>query len=502
MSTGPPKCSVCLNHIILGPGELIYTCLHDGGCAEGVYCELCVNNPQFTECAICRGPKDAICINRQATIHIGENASLECADCDEAVLWKDAFSHEKAHMMDRVKEDGSVILEMRKIYQNDRKIVLLAVAQNGMVLKDLSDQMKNDDEIISKALANNGLVLPLLPPLVQENESYALAAVRENWLVIRKLRLCHSTNPKVILEGVKGHPVALRFADVSLKKNIDFVLSALMRDPQALRYAHVSMKTNWDVFRTATLQDKGGTIFRDLATDEFKMDHNIVEIVLKRNGMMLEHVADSLKADSKFVWMAICENPEAIQFAQISDEGTCTEMYSACVQKDGTVLRFAPSYIRTFENIIFDAVRQNGNALKFAHSSLKKDRKIVLAAVEQCGTALQFAASCFLKDPEVLCRAASNDVSSLQFANQEFMVKLLREHQNRDASSLNHKRKRPRREAPGESTESESEGNDDDHLKCVCGGQRQLYRKCSGCGHYNHVRRVACEYCPGGTGKK
>lgn len=347
MSTGPPKCSVCLNHIILGPGELIYTCMTNGGCAEGVYCELCVNHPQFTKCAICRGPKKDISINRHATLHIDENASLKCADCDEAVLWKDAFSHEKAHMMDRVKEDGSAILKMRKIYQNEREIVLLAVAQNGMVLKDLSEEMKNDEDIILKALANNGLVLSLLPPLVQENEMYALAAVRDNWRAIENLRLCHSTNPKVILEGVKGHPVALSFAAMSLKKNIDFVLCAVMRDPQAIRYAHVSMKTNRDVFRTAILQDKGGTIFRDLATD-----------------------------------------------------------------------------------------------------ALKKDRKIVLAAVEQCGTALQFADSCFLKDPEVLCRAASNDVRSLQFANQEFMVKLLREQQNREASSPNHKRKKPRRAAP------------------------------------------------------
>lgn len=477
MSQDIPICCCCQRIIILGPGELVWSCMNNGGCLDGKYCEICFH--KIDSCAICRGSKACIVQNRH--IRCSGDATFKCDDCDEEIRWDKAFEHEKWHVFEEVEKNAFKLLQKRKCYREDIDIVLAAVKQNGLVFKKLSENMKSKRLVALTAVQSNGFVLHDLPLSLQKEEAIAVEAVKSNWRVLKKIMMCHSTNPRVVIQGVAQNSRALLHADESLRKNPLFIVEAIKFYPNCIRYADKSLQCNRELFLLAVVKDTTGLIFRDLASNDAKSDVEIVIAALKNNGMMLEFVDHSLKRNLNIVRIAVCQNPYSIEFSDIKNSEI---LFSQVVSIDGCLLRYGDLSIRKNRNIVLAAVTQKGDALQYAHSSLRKDRQVVLRAVKSFPFAIEWADESLRKDPSILYQVALENHAALQHANRDFMLSLLQDAMAKKSGKNKRKRGSSNFDCVG-----------DNHIHCRCGGPRKCYTRCERCGHYNHVRKLQCAFC-------
>ena len=73
------------------------------------------------------------------------------------------------------------------------------------------------------------------------------------------------------------------------------------------------------------------------------------------------------------------------------DEHAQPRAVLSAVQADGSVLQFAPTWMKDNEIIAIAAVRQRGMSLSFASRRLQNDAGVVTAAVQHKATALKHA---------------------------------------------------------------------------------------------------------------
>jgi hypothetical protein len=72
------------------------------------------------------------------------------------------------------------------------------------------------------------------------------------------------------------------------------------------------------------------------------------------------------------------------------------------VRKNGLLLSYASKELKNDKEIVLDAVMSNGGAIQFASPKMKSDKEIVLASIRNDHTNLIFAAKPLREDRDVL----------------------------------------------------------------------------------------------------
>merc|ERR1719237_20024 len=99
----------------------------------------------------------------------------------------------------------------------------------------------------------------------------------------------------------------------------------------------------------------------------------------QKNGLVLEHAADHLRADKDVVLAAIAEDGNAFQFAADSLRSN-KEFVLEAVKTSGKSLQFVPDHLRNDREIVKAAGARSGNALTFAKGGLNQNSETLKAA--------------------------------------------------------------------------------------------------------------------------
>jgi|LWDU01.1.fsa_nt_gi hypothetical protein len=148
---------------------------------------------------------------------------------------------------------------------------------------------------------------------------------------------------------------------------------------------------------------------------KLRADRKAVLEVVSQNGLMLEHVDNSLKDDPEVVLVAVNNNSDAFKYADDSVKAN-SEVVLAAVNQDGSVLEFVADSLKADPEVVLAAVNQDGEAFKYADDSIKANRKVNLAVVNQDGLLLEYLDDTFKADQEMVLAAVNQDGDAFEYA--------------------------------------------------------------------------------------
>eukprot|EP00928_Gymnodinium_smaydae_P050849 TRINITY_DN34397_c0_g1_i1.p1 TRINITY_DN34397_c0_g1~~TRINITY_DN34397_c0_g1_i1.p1 ORF type:complete len:322 (-),score=60.34 TRINITY_DN34397_c0_g1_i1:452-1417(-) len=169
-----------------------------------------------------------------------------------------------------------------------------------------------------------------------------------------------------------------------------------------------------DPVRAKAIEDVlSGRICITAAAPELQANRDFVLSLLDRDGMMLQHVQASFRADEEVIRVAVKQNVEALRHAR-ADKRVLLGVLSHC----GAALRVASKQQRSDPELVAAAVPQQGPALQHAAPCRREDREMVLLAVSQDGRALQAAATHLRADKDVVLAAVATHGGALAHADE------------------------------------------------------------------------------------
>ena len=164
-------------------------------------------------------------------------------------------------------------------------------------------------------------------------------------------------------------------------------------------------------------ESKFNTLIRQVIWENYvKNEREVLEAVLKKDGLLIQYDAYKLDENTDYVSIAVSQNGMALNFASEDLKKDFTIVKKA-VRNNGLALQYSEEFQNNFE-IVEEAVSQNGMALKFASEDLKKDSKIVKKAVRNNGLVLQYSEE-FQNDFKIVEEAVSQNGMALVYASKD-----------------------------------------------------------------------------------
>ena len=239
----------------------------------------------------------------------------------------------KYQILDQLKSNCSLFLEIDKSFQQDKDIAVLAISlssRNYDILKDTP--LSKDRDII----------------LQMSKHSPVWQGVFTDWTDDEEimLNLMHSAD---------------RFYMVSprLKQKKDFVI-------KCIEYSNSS------IFMSASA---------------FHDDKDVAMIAVAKSGNVLSYCSDRLKKDSGLVLVAVTQNGTVLEYVPpiLRRESS---IYITAVENCGVALEFVDDDLKTFD-LVMTAVKLDGLALKYAPDHLKENEMIITSALQSTTEAFQ-----------------------------------------------------------------------------------------------------------------
>jgi len=88
--------------------------------------------------------------------------------------------------------------------------------------------------------------------------------------------------------------------------------------------------------------------------------------------------------------------------------GDDEEVMNELLKTNGLLLEHASTRLRKNKDLVLTAVRENGLALEYAYHALKNDEEVVLTAASENIEALEFTSNNFMRDKEFLLNILTN----------------------------------------------------------------------------------------------
>jgi hypothetical protein len=275
--------------------------------------------------------------------------------------------------------------------RNDKELVLLLVAKNASQLEFASDGLKNDKDIFYTAANENGY--------------YALKFGAEHFrtdkmLVLKAVNTYHAhafefasedlkDDIEVAMKAVSINGHNLKHASDRLKNNFEVVSTAINHTGVAYKYASRELQKNQDLVFLAINNEN--TYYEDVPkllefifknTNEFINDREIVLVVVKKWGLILELVSSNLQADKEVVLEAYRENKFSFQYAAYTLKNDKDFILTIFNQKDGHyVLEYISEELKKgsdFKSAYKLAAIEGKIPYRFLPDDLKNSREVVL----------------------------------------------------------------------------------------------------------------------------
>lgn len=162
---------------------------------------------------------------------------------------------------------------------------------------------------------------------------------------------------------------------------------------------------------------RNGLILRH-TSEELRADKDVVLEAVTNEGMALEYASEAMRDVQEVVLAAVSQCGAALMFASTRLRDS-DRVLDAAVRQDPLALEYAaprwydsPPETHPDKELVLGAVARDGRALAFA-GELRRDKDIVIAACMQHGTALMDASAQMRDDREVALAAVTQDGQAL-----------------------------------------------------------------------------------------
>jgi hypothetical protein len=307
--------------------------------------------------------------------------------------------------VERAVQMNGFILNLIPEHHRTKKIILHAVKNAPDLLKYVSYDYKRDPDVILAAC----LVDPMC---IMHVTSHMIA---DEVALYRKLA---AINGKCIFFG---HPL--------VREDIQVAVAAVTQCADALQYLPVFMCDKWELVSLAL--QKNPKMFK-YASHRIADSEELALEALRYSADVFPFISHRLRTDFTFVLSAVriapkvilaasqelASNPLIVQAAVIDCPSLicriphlCREVLSdtsillRLVERDGTIIEYAPEDLQDDEIIGLAAVRSHASAYLFLSPRLKSLRAIVMATVRSCSEYMVDISPTFYTDYEIMYTA-------------------------------------------------------------------------------------------------
>ncbi len=315
-----------------------------------------------------------------------------------------------------VERNGRSLQYASEKCKKNESIVKKAVESDGLALQFASDECKENENLVKKAVNANGIALKFADSKLKKKKAIALAAVNKNPRALEYVSSDCKDYEKIVLKAVEKNGSALGLVSSKCLNNPVIVLKAVNEDGSALQYVeNEKVKNDPQVVFAAVNSDYKALNFVNPDFEDYKV---LVMIAVKQDGGALMYATPECKSDPDIVLEAVKTYGLALQYVENDDLKKDPDIVRAAVENDGLALEYVSQKCEGYEEIAMKAVTNNGSALQYVSQDCENYEEIVLKAVTNNGLALQYVEKEELKDNEKIVRTAvENDGLALKYAS-------------------------------------------------------------------------------------
>lgn len=218
-----------------------------------------------------------------------------------------------------------------------------------------------------------------------------------------------------MLNALREGSLSAAKASERLADNIDFMTKALeFNAEQVVKAASSDLRSN-EIFMLAAIRKWHGAfehVISGAITDSFREkavaanssvlqyigDGKFLTAILKRDGLLLDKLANHFKSHQNFVETAITQEPAALQYSPLCND---SKFMLEPLKKNGALLEYAGEEILKSRDHVLAAMGNHIKALR--HSPLRSNREFVKQAIQKYGGAVLQHADPALQNDRQLC---------------------------------------------------------------------------------------------------
>ena len=185
---------------------------------------------------------------------------------------------------------------IEEIRYTNKADAMAAVSNDGYALEYASEALKADREVVMAAIENIGYALQYASEELRSDSQFILAAVEKNGYALKYASDVLKADPEVVLAAVTQNGKALFDADEALRADRGIVMAAIKECGIAFFYA--------DFF----------------VSQKIKADRDFILEVVKKDGYILSHASEALRADKTVVLEAMKQSISCMEYGNLVQE--------------------------------------------------------------------------------------------------------------------------------------------------------------------------------------
>jgi hypothetical protein len=148
-------------------------------------------------------------------------------------------------------------------------------------------------------------------------------------------------------------------------------------------------------------------------------NRELVILVVKQNGRLLEFVSDELKQDKEIICLALEQNYFAIEHVPLELKND-KDIALKAVESGWFAIRYLPTeVILDNVDIAIAAVIQQSPSMAYLPKEMKYNKVVGMAAVRKSGIALQHLSPILREDMDIVLEAMNQNADALYYVNEK-----------------------------------------------------------------------------------
>jgi len=210
-------------------------------------------------------------------------------------------------------------------------------------------------------------------------------------------------------------------APTEAKADLAVCLEATKRDGTLLEHCSDEMRAHRNIVLEAVKNNAEAFSFAD---ESLRGDSEIVHTAVRQRGQLLRFASEELRADSDLVLEVVHDlwfTAEYVAHDLRYDSDFWREVIDQDPETGWMAFSYAPVELRNDPALVMEAIKVDPMAFKFASDELRNDPNFVLEAVKVNWIVLKHASAKVRKNMKVVLEAVSQDFEALQYASGDLL---------------------------------------------------------------------------------
>lgn len=222
-----------------------------------------------------------------------------------------------------------------------------------------------------------------------------------------QVKIATGTTYEKILEEVEFNHFSIMNIPIEFKNNQNIIIAALLHDGLELQYASIKIRNMQNICFLAVQQNGTSLEFVEQKTHKICMaaimqnidalqfvpsmfiDEQMIEIILKIDGLAIKYMSDELKQIKWVALLAVTQNGQALELLQSHNNNF--DIVNAAVSNFGLAILFASDDLKQNRNIAIAAIKNDGRAFAYLPKPLLDDLEILHLAIKSSGNLIKWS---------------------------------------------------------------------------------------------------------------